>query len=85
MHFPRVFCIIGIAFLPSSNTCFNRARGRQENEGSIRFMLKQTYHTACTVVRGITCTHDDDVDDRNPKTAFFWDMLVGYHRQINMH
>ena len=48
-------------------------------------MLKLTYHTARIVVRGITCTHDDDVDDRNPKTAVFWDMLVGYHRQINMH
>ena len=42
-------------------------------------------HSSYIVVRGITCTHDDDVDDRNPKTAFFWDMLVGYHRQINMH
>ena len=34
-------------------------------------MLKLTYHTARLEVRGITCTRDYDVDDRDPKTAFF--------------
>ena len=59
MHFPS--CILHYRHRISSNTCFNRARGRQENEGSIRLMLKLTYHTARLEVRGITCTHDDDV------------------------
>ena len=64
-------CILHYRHRISSNTCFNRVRGRRENEGSIRLMLKLTYHTARLEVRGITCTHDDDVDDRIPKTAFF--------------
>ena len=78
------WCVSLVYFALSASLFFQHMRRVREGKKGEWRRSKQTYHTSrnSTGYNMHSSLHDYDKD---PKTAFFWDMLVGYHRQINMH